>query len=101
MTFCFWYFETGYHCVDQPGLELMVYLHQPPQCWDYRYVPHTHQKAFLQNKFKPGAVFTPVILPAWEKCSQDPYLINKGWERWCVPVIPKLTSAQVVKVYII
>jgi hypothetical protein len=26
------------HCVAQPGLELLVLLPQPPECWDYRHM---------------------------------------------------------------
>jgi hypothetical protein len=32
-------FETGSHDVVQAGLELTIFLLQPPECWDYRYVP--------------------------------------------------------------
>jgi hypothetical protein len=32
----FFFFETGSHYVA--GLELMIFLPQPPECWDYRCV---------------------------------------------------------------
>jgi hypothetical protein len=35
--FCF--FETGSWSVAQTGLELSIFLPQPPKCWDYRYAP--------------------------------------------------------------
>jgi hypothetical protein len=30
----FFFLETGYHYVSQPGLELLTFLPQPPKCWD-------------------------------------------------------------------
>jgi hypothetical protein len=32
-------FEIGFHYVAQAGLKLSIFLPQPPECWDYRYVP--------------------------------------------------------------
>jgi hypothetical protein len=32
-------FESRFHCVAQAVLELAVFFPQPPECWDYRYVP--------------------------------------------------------------
>jgi hypothetical protein len=31
------FFETGFHCVAQAGLKLLILLPLPPDCWDYRY----------------------------------------------------------------
>jgi hypothetical protein len=30
------FFEVGFHCVVQAGLELATPLPQSPECWDYR-----------------------------------------------------------------
>jgi hypothetical protein len=35
VLFCF---LTGCHFVTQAGLQLMIFLPQPPECWDYRHV---------------------------------------------------------------
>jgi hypothetical protein len=36
--FFFFFFETGSCYVDQTGLNLVIFLPQPPVYWDYRYV---------------------------------------------------------------
>ncbi|EHB16491.1 hypothetical protein GW7_21782, partial [Heterocephalus glaber] len=41
------FFETGFHCVLQAGLELLaILLPQPPKCWDDRCTP-PHLAIFL------------------------------------------------------
>jgi hypothetical protein len=39
------------HVLDKPGLELLILLPQPPECWDYRHVtltlPVTKKKIFI------------------------------------------------------
>lgn len=32
------FFETRSHCVTQTGLELIIFLPQPPKGWSYRHV---------------------------------------------------------------
>jgi hypothetical protein len=32
------FLETGSHYVAQNGLELTIFLFQPPKCWEYRCV---------------------------------------------------------------
>jgi hypothetical protein len=39
------------HCVAQAGLKLMIFLPQPPECWDYRY-QHAMPRAVFA---KPGS----------------------------------------------
>lgn len=40
-----WLCET--HCVAKVGPKLAIFLHQPPKCWSYRYVPHLTRMCFL------------------------------------------------------
>jgi hypothetical protein len=35
----FSFLETGLHYVAYAGLELTIFLPQPPECWDYRCAP--------------------------------------------------------------
>jgi hypothetical protein len=38
--FCFCFLrERWSHCVVQAGLELVIFLAQPPKYWDYRHAP--------------------------------------------------------------
>jgi hypothetical protein len=37
--FFFFFFKIGSRYVAVAGLELMILLPQPPECWDYRCVP--------------------------------------------------------------
>jgi hypothetical protein len=39
LFFAFFFSETGADCVAQAGFKLVIFLPQPPQCWDYRCVP--------------------------------------------------------------
>jgi hypothetical protein len=44
------FFETRSHFVAEDGFELMLFLLQPPQCWDYRYVPSCPALIFFSIK---------------------------------------------------
>jgi hypothetical protein len=39
VLFLDWLIKNGCHCLAQTGLELLILLHQPPKCWNYRHVP--------------------------------------------------------------
>lgn len=48
-------FETESHYLNQSGLELMIALSQPLQCWNYRYTPHSHSAAEEDMSLKDQA----------------------------------------------
>jgi hypothetical protein len=35
--YLFSFLMTGFHYVAQADLELVIFLPQPPECWDYRH----------------------------------------------------------------
>jgi hypothetical protein len=58
ILFCF--SETGFQCVAQAGLELVILLTQPPVCEDYRCAsPHLARIPFYQ---RPHLLKIPLIL---------------------------------------
>jgi hypothetical protein len=40
LSFFFFFFETGSLYVAQADLKLRILPHQPPECWDYTYMPN-------------------------------------------------------------
>jgi hypothetical protein len=47
LQFLFVCFETKYSWPAQAFLEFMVFLPQPPECWNYRYAPSRPARIFL------------------------------------------------------
>jgi hypothetical protein len=63
--------ETRSHAVAQVGLELMIFLPQPPTCWDYRCVP-PHQLQELLCHPRPHLAAHAVRDTLWEVLVQKP-----------------------------
>jgi hypothetical protein len=47
LSLSFVLFETGSHYVAQAGLELLILLAQPAECWDYSIYHHVWLSCFL------------------------------------------------------
>jgi hypothetical protein len=46
-----WFYETGSCPIAQAGLELKIFLLQPPQCWDYRHDHHALDLFWILTSF--------------------------------------------------
>lgn len=57
----FYFFEMGFYLLAQFGLEFVILLTQPPQCWEFRLVPTHPANCFLKQTLNLAPCFSPAV----------------------------------------
>jgi hypothetical protein len=80
------FFETGSHYVPQAGLELMILLPQPPQCWDYRDIlsgfTKFHQVLLIKKKYGISRDSLADLHGLYQQ--NHKWITLNRWQRWCL-----------------
>jgi hypothetical protein len=80
--FFFLSFEIGSHCIAQASLKPAIFLPQPPQCRDYRFVPLYPDWIFYSLLSFPFLLPLPFPSPLLSSPLSSPLLISPPLPPW-------------------